>query len=65
ANQFAVANAQFIRTNIVNALQFPGLVQQYGVRGVPRIILNDRLHHTGIPDEHLLLSLVQECAGLD
>jgi alkyl hydroperoxide reductase subunit AhpF len=64
ANQFAVANPHYIRTNIVNATQFPELVQHYGVRGVPRIIINEGVHHTGIPDEHLLLRLVRQMVGL-
>jgi glutaredoxin-like protein len=60
ANQFAIVNPYYIRTNIVNATQFPELVAQYGIRGVPRVIINQTLHHTGVPDERLLLGLIRQ-----
>lgn len=60
ANQFAVANPYYVRTSILNAHHFPDLVKRYAIQGVPKIVVNDKVYHTGIPDEQLLLRLVQQ-----
>jgi len=48
-----------IRTDIVEATEFPSLVAKYAVRGVPKTILNDRFSFDGaVPEPELLVAVV-------
>jgi glutaredoxin-like protein len=46
AHQFAMEN-DFITADAVEATEFPQLVQKYGVRGVPRTIVNESISIEG------------------
>jgi predicted DsbA family dithiol-disulfide isomerase len=46
AHQFAMEN-DFITADAVVSTEFPHLVQKYGVRGVPRTIVNDSVSIEG------------------
>jgi predicted DsbA family dithiol-disulfide isomerase len=51
-----------IEADSVNALDFPELVAHYGIRSVPHVVINERVHFVGAVDEarfveHVLAAL--------
>lgn len=57
AHQFAMEN-DLIRADMVEATEFPDLVQRYQVRGVPRTVVNDKHFVDGAVSESVFLSQV-------
>jgi glutaredoxin-like protein len=57
ANQFAVENG-LIRAEIIEANEFPHLAIKYGVMGVPKIVVNDKVEFVGAVPENLFLEQV-------
>ena len=60
ANKFAVENDS-IRVDVVDVSEFPHLAQKYGVMGVPKKVINERIEFVGaVPEgiflEHVLLA---------
>jgi hypothetical protein len=53
-----------VRADIIEAAEFPDLVERYAVRGVPKTILNDRLFIDGAVPESDLIAAVGR-AGSD
>ena len=53
-----------IRADIVEVTEYPDLVGQYAVRGVPKTIINDRLAIDGaVPESELLAAVTQATAA--
>ena len=52
-----------VRTDIIEATEFPDLVARYAVRGVPRTIVDDRVAVEGAVPEPNLLDAVLQAAG--
>lgn len=46
AHKMAIANDQ-ISTDVIEANEFMDLVRRYRVRGVPKVIINDRVEFEG------------------
>ncbi len=59
AHQFAL-ESDFITADMVEATEFPHLVQRYGVRGVPRTVVNESVFIDGALPEEMYLSRVLE-----
>ncbi len=64
ANQFAV-ESELIKTEIIEANEFPHLTMKYGVMGVPKIVVNDKVEFVGaVPEnaflEQILLAMRQD-----
>ncbi len=57
AHQLAMANPN-IRADMVEATEYPHLVQRYRVAGVPRVVINESRHFEGALPEHLFLEQV-------
>jgi glutaredoxin-like protein len=57
ANQFAVEN-ELIKAEIIEANEFPHLAMKYGVMGVPKIVVNDKIEFVGAVPENLFLEQV-------
>ncbi len=57
AHQFAIEN-NLIHGSMIEAQEFMELSQQYGVMGVPRIVINDSVHLEGAQPEEVLLEHV-------
>jgi glutaredoxin-like protein len=57
ANKLAVEN-DFIRTDIIDASEFPHLTQKYAVMGVPKIVINEKVEFTGAFNEDLFAEYV-------
>jgi predicted DsbA family dithiol-disulfide isomerase len=49
-----------VRTEIIEATEFPDLVARYAVRGVPKTVINDRLVLDGAVPEADLWRAVEE-----
>jgi predicted DsbA family dithiol-disulfide isomerase len=42
--------------DVIEATEFPDLVRRYGVRGVPKIVINERVEFVGaLPESQYLL----------
>ena len=52
-----------VRTDIIEATEFPDLVARFAVRGVPRTIVDDRVAVEGAVPEPNLLDAVLQAAG--
>jgi glutaredoxin-like protein len=62
AHRLAI-ESDLIRADMVEAIEFPHLVNRYGVRGVPRTVINDKVHQEGAVPEALLLVKLLEAVG--
>jgi predicted DsbA family dithiol-disulfide isomerase len=59
AHQMAVESAQ-VTGDVIEAMEFPDLARRYGVRGVPKIIINDRVEFVGAQPESEFLKYLKE-----
>lgn len=59
AHQFAM-ESDLIRADTVEATEFPHLAQRYGVRGVPRTVVNEDVFIDGALQEEEYLNRVLE-----
>ena len=48
--------------DVIEATEFPDLVRRYGVRGVPKIVINDSVEFVGALPENQFLSYVRTAA---
>jgi len=49
-----------VRADMVEAIEFPHLANKYQVFGVPRTVINDKIHQEGaVPEPILLAKLLQ------
>ena len=54
AHKMAV-ESEHVTADVIEAMEFPDLAQRYGVRGVPKIIINDSVEFVGaLPESHFL-----------
>ncbi len=49
--------------DVVEIQEFPHLAQAYGVRGVPKTVINDTIQFTGAVTEEVFLQHVLEAVG--
>ncbi len=61
AHAFAL-ESDLIRADMVEATEFPHLVQRYGVQGVPRTVVNEAVFIDGALPEEVYLARVLEAA---
>ncbi len=52
--------SDLIRADMIEAIEFPHLASKYHVHGVPRTVINDRVHQEGAVPEPLLLAKLLE-----
>jgi len=57
AHMFAVEN-DMIRADVVDANEFPQLAVKYGVMGVPKVVVNDKVEFVGALPEKMFLEHV-------
>ncbi len=62
ANRLAVESA-LISAAAIDATEYPDLVQRYGVNGVPKTIIDDKLEIIGAASEADLVKMVLSLAG--
>ena len=52
-----------VTADIVEANEFPELSQRYGVSGVPKTIINDRVEFVGAVPEPQFVAAIQQAMG--
>jgi glutaredoxin-like protein len=57
AHMFALEN-DLIRTDVIDAGEFPQLAVKYGVMGVPKIVVNEKVEFVGAIPENMFLEQV-------
>ena len=60
AHMFALETKGLVRADMVEAIEFPHLANKYQVFGVPRTVINDRIHQEGAVPEPILLAKLLE-----
>jgi predicted DsbA family dithiol-disulfide isomerase len=55
-----------VTADIIEANEFPDLSRRYGVSGVPKTVINDKVEFVGaVPEEHFLAAIQQAVAPDD
>ncbi len=62
AHKLAI-ESEAIRADMVEAIEFPYLANKYSVYGVPRTVINDKVHLEGAVPEPLLVAKLLEAVG--
>ena len=54
-----------VTADVIEANEFPDLSRRYGVSGVPKVIINDKVEFTGaVPEQHFVAA-IQQAAGVE
>lgn len=53
-----------VRSDMVEAIEFPHLANRYNVYGVPRTVINENTFVEGAVPEAFLLTKIQEALGM-
>ena len=59
----AMVNPERVRSDVIEANDFPDLARAYQVRAVPRIVINDRVAFDGALPEQMFLTQVERALG--
>lgn len=63
AHRLAI-ESEYIRADMVEAVEFPHLANKYQVFGVPRTVINETTHVEGmVPEATLVEALLQAVSG--
>ena len=54
-----------VQAEVIEANEFPEMAQYYGVSGVPKVIINDRLEFTGAIPEAAFVQAIQQAVAPD
>ena len=57
--------SEYVTADVIEAQEFPDLARRYGVRGVPKIVINDSVEFVGALPEDQYLSYVKAAVGPD
>jgi len=52
--------SEHVTADVIEAMEFPDLSQRYGVRGVPKIVINETTEFVGALPEAEYLAYVQK-----
>jgi predicted DsbA family dithiol-disulfide isomerase len=58
AHKLAI-ESDYVRADMVEAIEFPHLAIKYNVRGVPRIVINETIQIEGAVPEPMLMAQLQ------
>ena len=64
AHQMAVEFEQ-VTADVIEANEFPDLSRRYGVSGVPKVIINDKVEFTGAVPEPHFVAAIQQAVGIE
>ena len=64
AHQLAV-ESHHVTGDVIEAQEFPDLARRYGVRGVPKIVINDEVEFVGALPEADYVAYVRAAVGQD
>jgi len=59
AHEMAV-ESEWVTADVVEVTEFPELAERYGVTGVPKVVLNDRMELVGAQPESTLVTAVSQ-----
>jgi len=62
AHKFAI-ESELITADMVEAIEFPHLANKFSVYGVPRTVINDKIHQEGAVPEPMMLAKLLEALG--
>lgn len=62
AHKFAI-ESELITADMVEAIEFPHLANKFSVYGVPRTVINDKIHQEGAVPEPMMLAKLLEAVG--
>jgi protein-disulfide isomerase len=62
AHSLAIAS-DLVTADMVEAIEFPHLAQKYHVMGVPRSVINDKVHQEGAAPEPMFLEKLKEAVA--
>lgn len=62
AHKFAI-ESEYITADMVEAIEFPHLANKFGVYGVPRTVINEKVHQEGAVPEPMMLDRLLEAVG--
>jgi hypothetical protein len=54
-----------VSADVIEAMEFPDLARRYAVRGVPKIVINDRVEFVGAQPESEFLNYLKEAVAPD
>jgi predicted DsbA family dithiol-disulfide isomerase len=57
--------SEHVTADVIEAMEFPELSRRYGVRGVPKIIINETTEFVGALPESQYLAHVREAVEAD
>ena len=57
--------SKYVTADVIEATEFPDLARRYGVRGVPKIVINDTVEFVGAVPESQFLAHVKTTVGAD
>ena len=60
----AVESAR-VTADVIEAMEFPDLARRYSVRGVPKIVINDRVEFVGAQPETEFVKYIKEATAPD
>jgi predicted DsbA family dithiol-disulfide isomerase len=64
AHQMAI-EFEHVTGDVIEANEFPELSRRYGVSGVPKVVINDKVEFVGaVPEEHFVAA-IQQAAGVE
>ena len=52
--------SEYVSADVIEAMEFPDLARRYQVRGVPKIVINDRVEFVGAQPESEFLKYLKE-----
>lgn len=55
--------SEHVTADVIEATEFPDLARRYGVRGVPKIVINDTVEFVGAVPESQFLAHVKTTVG--
>lgn len=64
AHQMAV-ESEYVTADVIEANEFPDLVRHYGVRGVPKVVINDEVEFVGALPEHEFVKHIKAIVARD
>lgn len=64
AHRLAIAS-DYVRADMVEAIEFPHLANKYDVFGVPRTVINETVHIEGMVSEDVLVQSIMDALSDD
>jgi predicted DsbA family dithiol-disulfide isomerase len=55
--------SEHVTADVIEAMEFPDLARRYGVRGVPKIVINDTVEFVGALPERDYVAHVRQAVG--